>query len=45
MQQTLITDDAADKVASRSEELFRQGLFCAESVLQAVAESQNIKTT
>jgi C_GCAxxG_C_C family probable redox protein len=43
MQQALITDDTADKVASRSEELFRQGLFCAESVLQAVAESQNIK--
>lgn len=32
----------ADRVASRSEELFRQGLFCAESVLQAVAESQNL---
>lgn len=43
MQQAMISDDTADKVASRSEELFRQGLFCAESVLQAVAESQNIK--
>lgn len=43
MQQAIITGDTADKVASRGEELFRQGLFCAESVLQAVAESQNIK--
>lgn len=43
MQQTVITPEMADQVASRSEELFRQGLFCAESVLQAVAESQNIK--
>ena len=43
MQQPIITGDMADQVASRSEELFRQGLFCAESVLQAVAESQNIK--
>ena len=43
MQQTIITGDTADQVAARSEELFRQGLFCAESVLQAVAESQNIK--
>ena len=39
MQQTIITADTADQVASRSEELFRQGLFCAESVLQAVAPS------
>jgi len=43
MQQTIFTGATADQVASRSEELFRQGLFCAESVLQAVAESQNIK--
>lgn len=43
MQEAIITGDTADLVASRCEELFRQGLFCAESVLQAVAESQNIK--
>lgn len=43
MQQAIITGDTADRVASRSGELFGQGLFCAESVLQAVAESQNIK--
>ena len=43
MQQAIITGDMEDQVASRSEELFRQGLFCAESVLQAVAESQTIK--
>lgn len=43
MQQAIISGDTADQVAARSEELFRQGLFCAESVLQALAESQNIK--
>lgn len=43
MQQAIITGDTAEQVASRSEELFRQGLFCAESVLQAVAESQSIQ--
>jgi C_GCAxxG_C_C family probable redox protein len=43
MQQATMTGDTAGHVASRSEELFRQGLFCAESVLQAVAESQNIE--
>lgn len=43
MQQAIISGDMAEQVASRSEELFRQGLFCAESVLQAVAESQNVK--
>lgn len=42
MQQAIFNGGAADQVALRSEELFRQGLFCAESVLQAVAESQNI---
>jgi C_GCAxxG_C_C family probable redox protein len=44
MKQAIITEGMADQVASRSEELFRQGLFCAESVLQAVAESQNIES-
>lgn len=43
MQQAKITGATATQVAARSEELFRQGLFCAESVLQAVAESQHIK--
>ena len=43
MRQAVITGGTAEQVASRSEELFRQGLFCAESVLQAVAESQNLK--
>jgi len=42
MKEAIITRDTANQVASRSEELFRKGLFCAESVLQAVAESQNI---
>lgn len=42
MKESIITTDTANQVASRSEELFRKGLFCAESVLQAVAESQNI---
>jgi C_GCAxxG_C_C family probable redox protein len=31
-------------VAQRSEELFRQGFCCAESVLQAIAESRGIKS-
>ena len=31
-------------VAQRSEELFQQGFCCAESVLQAVAESRGIKS-
>jgi len=39
----IITDDTANQVAVRSEELFRNGFFCAESVLLAVAESQNIE--
>ncbi len=43
MQESIITGEIADQVALRCEELFRQGLFCAESVLQAVAESQNIE--
>jgi C_GCAxxG_C_C family probable redox protein len=43
VQEAIFTDDMADRVALRSEELFKQGLFCAESVLQAVAESQNIE--
>lgn len=43
MKKAIITDDTANQVAMRCEELFRKGLFCAESVLQAVAESQNIK--
>lgn len=43
MRQAVITVGTAEQVASRSEELFHQGLFCAESVLQAVAESQNLK--
>jgi len=34
----------SDQVAQRSEELFTSGLFCAESVLQAVAESRGIKS-
>ena len=34
----------SDQVAQRSEQLFEQGLFCAESVLQAVAESRGIKS-
>jgi C_GCAxxG_C_C family probable redox protein len=32
------------QVAQRSEELFQQGFCCAESVLQAVAESRGIKS-
>jgi len=32
------------QVAQRSEELFRQGFCCAESVLQAIAESQGIQS-
>jgi C_GCAxxG_C_C family probable redox protein len=32
------------QVAQRSEELFQQGFCCAESVLQAIAESQGIKS-
>lgn len=35
---------AADRVAARSEELFRQGLFCAESVLMAMAEEHCIES-
>lgn len=34
----------SDQVAQRSEELFASGLYCAESVLQAVAESRGIKS-
>jgi C_GCAxxG_C_C family probable redox protein len=34
----------SDQVAQRSEELFISGLFCAESVLQAIAESRGIKS-
>jgi len=34
----------SDQVAQRSEELFASGLFCAESVLQAFAESRGIKS-
>jgi C_GCAxxG_C_C family probable redox protein len=34
----------SDQVAQRSEELFASGLFCAESMLQAVAESRGIKS-
>ena len=34
----------SDQVAQRSEELFTSGLYCAESVLQAVAESRGIKS-
>lgn len=33
-----------DQVAQRSRELFNQGLCCAESVLQAVAESRGIQS-
>jgi C_GCAxxG_C_C family probable redox protein len=33
-----------DQVAQRSGELFNQGLCCAESVLQAVAESRGIQS-
>lgn len=43
MQESIITSDTATQVALRSEELFQNGLFCAESVLQAIAESQNIQ--
>ena len=32
------------QIAQRSEELFQQGLCCAESVLQAVAESRGIQS-
>ena len=32
------------QVAERSEELFQQGFCCAESVLQAIAESRGIKS-
>ena len=32
------------QVARRSEELFQQGFCCAESVLQAIAESRGIKS-
>ena len=32
------------QVAQRSEELFQQGFCCAESVLQAIAESRGIKS-
>lgn len=33
-----------DQVAQRSGELFNQGLCCAESVLQAIAESRGIQS-
>lgn len=33
-----------DQVAARAAELFNQGLCCAESVLQAVAESRGIQS-
>jgi C_GCAxxG_C_C family probable redox protein len=33
-----------DQIAQRSGELFEQGLCCAESVLQAVAESRGIQS-
>ena len=33
-----------EEVADRSEELFRSGLCCAESVLQAVAEGLGIRS-
>jgi len=32
------------QVAQRSEELFQQGFCCAESVLQAIAESRDIRS-
>ena len=35
---------SSDQVAQRSEQLFEQGLFCAESVLQSVAESRGIQS-
>jgi C_GCAxxG_C_C family probable redox protein len=34
----------SDQVAQSSEQLFDQGRFCAESVLQAVAESRGIQS-
>ena len=34
----------ADQIAQRSEELFRTGLCCSESVLQAVAEGLGIQS-
>ena len=33
-----------EKIAQRSEELFRQGLYCAESVLLAMAEYYGVKS-
>lgn len=33
-----------ERVAARSEALFRQGLFCAESVLMAIAEEYDIES-
>ncbi|MBU2497599.1 MAG: C-GCAxxG-C-C family protein [Proteobacteria bacterium] len=38
-----LRENTADIVAARAEELFKSGLFCAESVLLAVAESQQIR--
>ena len=37
-------NNTPDQIAERSGELFNQGLCCAESVLQAVAESRGIQS-
>ena len=43
--ETDVRDVAApERVAARSEALFRQGLFCAESVLLAVSEEHGIES-
>ena len=39
-----MTAMTSSQVAERSESLFQQGFCCAESVLQAIAESQGIKS-
>src|SRR5512142_2073574 len=39
------TAAALERVAARSEALFRQGLFCAESVLMAIAEEHGIQSS
>jgi len=39
-----MTAMTTSQVAQRSEELFQQGFSCAESVLQAIAESRGIKS-
>ena len=33
-----------EQAPQRSRELFQSGLYCAESVLQAIAESQGIQS-